>query len=39
MILMLIIIIWLGMLGFLDDYIKVFCKDKEGLYGKFKIIG
>jgi phospho-N-acetylmuramoyl-pentapeptide-transferase len=31
--------IWLGSLGFLDDYIKVFKKDKTGLSGKFKIIG
>lgn len=38
-ILMLITTIWLGMLGFMDDYIKVFKKDKEGLKGKFKIIG
>ena len=38
-ILMLITTIWLGGLGFLDDYIKVFKKDKEGLKGKFKIIG
>lgn len=37
-ILMLITTIWLGSLGFLDDYIKVFKKDKEGLHGKFKII-
>ncbi len=37
-ILMLITTIWLGTLGFLDDYIKVFKKDKEGLHGKFKII-
>ncbi len=37
-ILMLITTIWLGGLGFLDDYIKVFKKDKEGLHGKFKII-
>jgi hypothetical protein len=36
---MLITTIWLGTLGFLDDYIKVFRKDKEGLHGKFKIIG
>ena len=28
-----------GIIGFLDDYIKVFRKDKEGLHGKFKIIG
>ena len=39
MILMLITTIWLGSLGFLDDYIKVFRKDKEGLHGKFKIVG
>ncbi len=39
MILMLITTVWLGALGFLDDYIKVFKKDKEGLHGKFKIIG
>lgn len=35
---MLITTVWLGSLGFLDDYIKVFKKDKEGLHGKFKII-
>ncbi len=39
MILMLIATIWLGTLGFLDDYIKVARKDKEGLKGKFKIVG
>lgn len=39
MILMLVTTIWLGLLGFLDDFIKVFHKDKEGLHGKFKIIG
>ena len=37
--LMLITTLWLGGIGFLDDYIKVFKKDKEGLKGKFKIIG
>ena len=36
--LMLIATIWLGTLGFADDYIKVFRKDKEGLRGWFKII-
>jgi phospho-N-acetylmuramoyl-pentapeptide-transferase len=36
---MLIATIWLGFVGFLDDYIKVFKKDKEGLAGKSKIIG
>ena len=38
-ILMIISTLWLGCLGFLDDYIKVFKKDKEGLKGKFKIVG
>jgi phospho-N-acetylmuramoyl-pentapeptide-transferase len=38
-ILMLITTVWLGFIGFLDDYIKVFKKDKEGLAGKFKIFG
>ncbi len=38
-ILMLVTTIWLGGIGFLDDYIKVFKKNKEGLRGKFKIIG
>ena len=31
--------IWLGLIGFLDDYIKVFRKHKEGLKGRFKVIG
>src|SRR5689334_11341468 len=30
---------WMGLIGFLDDYIKVFRKNKEGLAGKFKIVG
>src|SRR5688572_1791888 len=38
-ILMLVSTIWLGIIGFLDDYIKVFRKNKEGLAGRFKIIG
>jgi phospho-N-acetylmuramoyl-pentapeptide-transferase len=38
-ILMLVATVWLGLIGFLDDYIKVFNKNKEGLRGKFKIIG
>ena len=38
-ILMLVTTIWLGALGFADDYIKVFRKNKEGLNGRFKIIG
>lgn len=39
MILMLVTTVWLGLLGFADDYIKVVKKDKEGMHGKFKIIG
>lgn len=31
--------VWLGLIGFLDDYIKVFRKNKEGLAGRFKILG
>lgn len=31
--------VWLGCLGFIDDYIKVFKKNKEGLKGKYKILG
>lgn len=38
-ILLLISTIWLGLIGFIDDYIKVFKKNKKGLAGKFKIIG
>ncbi|GAL86988.1 phospho-N-acetylmuramoyl-pentapeptide-transferase [Sporocytophaga myxococcoides] len=38
-ILLLISTVWMGLIGFLDDYIKVFKKNKEGLQGKFKIIG
>ena len=38
-ILMLITTIWLGTIGFIDDYIKVFRKNKEGLSGKLKIVG
>jgi len=38
-ILMLITTVWLGGIGFIDDYIKVFLKDKQGLAGKFKILG
>lgn len=37
--LMLFVTVWLGLIGFLDDYIKVFKKNKEGLAGRFKIIG
>lgn len=38
-ILLIVSTIWLGLIGFLDDYIKVFKKDKKGLAGRFKIIG
>jgi len=38
-VMMVIATIWLGAIGFLDDYIKVFKKDKKGLAGKFKIMG
>jgi phospho-N-acetylmuramoyl-pentapeptide-transferase len=38
-ILMIITTVWMGAIGFLDDYIKVFKKNKEGLAGKFKIVG
>jgi phospho-N-acetylmuramoyl-pentapeptide-transferase len=38
-ILMLVTTIWLGLIGFLDDYIKIFKKNKEGLAGRFKIAG
>lgn len=37
--LMLLSTVWLGAIGFLDDYIKVFKKDKEGLAGRFKVMG
>ncbi len=38
-ILMLVSTVWLGAIGFLDDYIKVFKKNKEGLAGRFKVLG
>ena len=38
-ILLLITTLWLGVIGFTDDYIKVFKKNKEGLAGRFKIVG
>lgn len=38
-ILMIFTTVWLGLIGFVDDYIKVFKKDKKGLAGKFKIAG
>ena len=38
-IIMIVSTLWLGAIGFIDDYIKVFKKDKEGLAGRFKILG
>ena len=38
-ILMVVTTVWLGFLGFLDDYIKVFRRNKDGLKGKYKIVG
>lgn len=38
-VLMILSTLWLGTIGFIDDYIKVFKKDKKGLAGKFKIVG
>ncbi|CAL2088732.1 Phospho-N-acetylmuramoyl-pentapeptide-transferase [Tenacibaculum sp. 190524A02b] len=38
-IILLITTLWMGVIGFTDDYIKVFKKDKQGLKGKFKVLG
>lgn len=38
-IIMIVTTVWMGAIGFLDDYIKVFRKNKEGLAGRFKIVG
>jgi len=38
-IIMIISTLWMGVIGFIDDYIKVYRKDKEGLAGRFKILG
>ena len=38
-ILMIITTLWMGLIGFMDDYIKVFKNDKKGLAGKFKVLG
>jgi len=37
--LMIVATVWMGIVGFIDDYIKVFRKNKEGLAGKFKVVG
>jgi phospho-N-acetylmuramoyl-pentapeptide-transferase len=38
-IILLITTVWMGLIGFIDDYIKIFKKDKGGLKGKFKVLG
>ncbi|MFD0799276.1 phospho-N-acetylmuramoyl-pentapeptide-transferase [Maribacter chungangensis] len=38
-ILLIITILWMGAIGFVDDYIKIFRKNKEGLKGRFKVLG
>jgi len=38
-VILIITTLWMGLIGFLDDYIKVFKKDKGGLKGKFKVLG
>ena len=38
-ILLIVTTIWMGVIGFIDDYIKIFKKDKQGLKGIFKVIG
>ncbi|WP_159799582.1 phospho-N-acetylmuramoyl-pentapeptide-transferase [Flavobacterium sp. MK4S-17] len=37
--LLIVTTLWMGSIGFIDDYIKIFKKDKEGLKGKFKVVG
>ena len=39
LLLMIVTTVWLGFLGFMDDYIKIFRKNKDGLKGKYKIVG
>lgn len=39
LVLMIVTTLWLGFLGFMDDYIKIFRRNKEGLKGKYKIVG
>ena len=39
LILMIVTTLWLGFLGFMDDYIKIFKRNKDGLKGKYKIVG
>ncbi|NNE76084.1 MAG: phospho-N-acetylmuramoyl-pentapeptide-transferase, partial [Pricia sp.] len=37
--LLIVTVLWMGLIGFADDYIKVFKKDKQGLKGRFKVMG
>jgi phospho-N-acetylmuramoyl-pentapeptide-transferase len=37
--LLIVTTLWMGTIGFIDDYLKIFKKDKEGLKGKFKVVG
>lgn len=38
-ILLIVTMLWMGVIGFIDDYIKIFKKNKEGLKGRFKVLG
>ena len=38
-ILLIVTTLWMGVIGFIDDYIKIFKKDKKGLKGRFKVMG
>ena len=38
-VLLIITMVWMGVIGFIDDYIKIFKKDKKGLKGRFKVMG
>ena len=38
-ILLIVSMLWMGVIGFIDDYIKIFKKNKEGLKGRFKVLG
>ena len=38
-ILLIVTTVWMGIIGFIDDYIKIFKKNKEGLKGRFKVLG
>src|SRR5690606_1757145 len=38
-ILLIVTMVWMGIIGFIDDYIKIFKKDKKGLKGRFKVMG